>query len=482
MNPPGANAAVTIGTDTAPLNGLFETPGFPGGDSYFALVHEFGHIIGLGHAGPYNASDNPNDPIPPLLQSSAYDMQLWSMLSYIRPDETNAVFFNQYPVQGTNWGTTPQGFSLLPTTPMMLDILAAQRLYGVPTSGPLVVGNDTFGFNANLGNDNVAKSIVRYFDFTVNQHPVITIWDGGVNNTLDLSGWSTPSIINLNPGTFSSANGMINNIAIASDTVIETGIGGGGNDLIIGNSLANFLLGNDGFDTMIGGPGNDTIDGGAGGGKSVYSGSHSQYQLTQQADGSPFWHVSDLRPAAPDGIDALSNIQFLEFTDTNIDLRAVRNFDGLNRSDFAWQHDGGQAAIWLLRDTGLTSNGAVGPNVGPSWHLKGSGDFNADGRGDFLWQGDNGTPAIWLMNGMNVVSMGAAGSFNPGPSWQIKDTGDFNGDGKSDILWQGSDGTPAIWLMDGTNAVTVGAHWSPCKAALTLFLSASDPKISEEFW
>jgi hypothetical protein len=89
---------------------------------------------------------------------------------------------------------------------------------------------------------------------------------------------------------------------------------------------------------------------------------------------------------------------------------------------------------------------------------------------------------IWLMNGMNVVSMGAAGSFNPGPSWQIKDTGDFNGDGKSDILWQGSDGTPAIWLMDGTNAVTVGAHWSPCKAALTLFLSASDPKISEEFW
>ena len=66
MNPPGANASVTIGTDTAPLNGLFETPGFQGGDSYFALVHEFGHIIGLGHAGPYNASDNPNDPIPPL--------------------------------------------------------------------------------------------------------------------------------------------------------------------------------------------------------------------------------------------------------------------------------------------------------------------------------------------------------------------------------------------------------------------------------
>ena len=161
--------------------------------------------------------------------------------------ETNAVFFNEYPVQGTNWGT-PSSRTMwgtrFPTTPMMLDILAAQRLYGVPTSGPLVDGNDTFGFNADLGNDSVANSIERYFDFTVNQHPVITIWDVGVNNTLDLSGWTTSSIIDLNPGTFSSANGMINNIAIAGDTFIETGIGGGGNDLIIGNSHANFLLGN----------------------------------------------------------------------------------------------------------------------------------------------------------------------------------------------------------------------------------------------
>jgi serralysin len=465
VNPPGANASVTIGTDTAPLNGLFETPGFQGGDSYFALVHEFGHIIGLGHAGPYNASDNPNDPIPPLLQSSVYDMQLWSMLSYITPGETNAVFYAQYPVQGTDWGTTsgqPPGGGLprLPTTPMMLDILAAQRLYGVPTSGPLVDGNDTFGFNANLGNDSVAQSIERYFDFTVNQHPVITIWDGGVNNTLDLSGWSTPSIINLNPGTFSSANGMFNNIAIASDTVIETGIGGGGNDLIIGNSRANFLLGNDGFDTMIGGPANDTIDGGAGGGLAVYSGSLSQFQLTQQADGSPFWHVSDQRAGAPDGIDALSNVQFLQFTDTNIDLRAVRNFDGLNRSDFAWQQDGGQAAIWLLRDTGLVSSGPVGTDAGASWHLEGSGDFDGDGRGDFLWQDDSGQAAVWLINGTNVIGGGPVGS-NPGPSWHVIDTGDFSFDIKSDILLQNDNGQAAIWLMNGTNVIgggTVGSN------------------------
>jgi FG-GAP-like repeat len=187
--------------------------------------------------------------------------------------------------------------------------------------------------------------------------------------------------------------------------------------------------------------------------------------------------------------------------------KPVMNFDGINQSDFLWQHDNGQAAVWLLHDTGVAFNGAIGPNLGPSWHLIGDGDFNADGRsdllwqndsgqaavwglyngttlafgvavganpgpswhvidtGDFngdnksdiLWQGDDGTPAVWLMDGALPTWVGAVGPFNPGPSWQIKGTGDFNGDGKSDIIWQGQDGTPAIWLMDGTNVTFAGA-------------------------
>ena len=53
--------------------------------------------------------------------------------------------------------------------------------------------------------------------------------------------------------------------------------------------------------------------------------------------------------------------------------------------------------------------------------------------------------------------VGAVGPFNPGPSWEIKGTGDFNGDGKSDIIRQGENGTAAMWLMDGPNATFVGA-------------------------
>src|SRR4029453_11968970 len=98
-----------------------------------------------------------------------------------------------------------------------------------------------------------AASIKAYFDFTVNTTPVITIWASGTNNTLDLSGWSTPETINLNPGTFSSANGQVNNIGIAEGAVIDRAVGGGGNDSITGNSYDNVLTGRGGSDVINGG-------------------------------------------------------------------------------------------------------------------------------------------------------------------------------------------------------------------------------------
>ena len=34
-------------------------------------------------------------------------------------------------------------------------------------------------------------------------------------------------------------------------------------------------------------------------------------------------------------------------------------------------------------------------NLGASWHVVGSGDFNGDGFSDILWQNDSGEVAIW---------------------------------------------------------------------------------------
>ena len=140
----------------------------------------------------------------------------------------------------------------------------------------------------------------------------------------------------------------------------------------------------------------------------------------------------------------------------------TNNLNGDGHGDILWQASNGMPAIWLMDGLNAMSVGAAGSfNPGPSWQVKGSGDFNGDGKSDILWQASNGMPAIWLMDGLNALSVGAAGSFNPGPSWQVKSSGDFNGDGKSDILWQDSHGMPAIWLMDGLSATGVAGLANP---------------------
>ena len=236
------SATISIDTRAAgfgPITGSFSQSG---GYPLLTLLHEEGHSIGLGHAGPYNNSVQVGSQ-----QFSAYDSMLWSVMSYINPATTAAEYYSQYTVKGTNWGVSGST-SNVPTTWMPLDILAAQTLYGLPTSTPLS-GGQIFGFDCNI-----SSVIEPYFDFTKNTTPIVTLWDRGSNNTLDLAGFSASATVNLNPGTFSSCDGLINNICIAYNTAIDTAIGGSGNDIIIGN--------NDG-DTLNGGGGNDTINGGA---------------------------------------------------------------------------------------------------------------------------------------------------------------------------------------------------------------------------
>jgi hypothetical protein len=70
-----------------------------------------------------------------------------------------------------------------------------------------------------------------------------------------------------------------------------------------------------------------------------------------------------------------------------------------------------------MNGTTVTQAAVVAGNPGPTWHIVGTGDFNADGKTDIAWRNDNGAVAVWDMNGTTVAA--AAVLANPGTSWNV---------------------------------------------------------------
>lgn len=225
-----------------------------GGAEYRILLHEIGHSLGIKHS-----FTSPAIPAP-------YENQTYSVMSYTpHPTSTVARPFTGVDANGnTIFGT--RLFNAYATTPMVLDILAVQSLYGAETT-------------TRTGND--------VYRFLENATTVSTIYDAGGNDTIDLSNFKRNSIIDLNPGAYSSigiwyADDQLaywtkqlpgadwtsafnrpdlyiweNNLGIAFSTVIENASGGAGRDTLIGNAVANRLNGGAGADMLHGGGGND---------------------------------------------------------------------------------------------------------------------------------------------------------------------------------------------------------------------------------
>jgi peptidase M10/serralysin-like protein/hemolysin type calcium-binding protein len=289
-------ATVSIDTSVAgfgPINGSFTAQG---GYPIMTFLHEEGHAIGLGHAGPYNGNVNSSTQ-----QFSAYDTRLWSIMSYIEPSDARAEYFSSYPVTGTAWHNSD------PTGLMPLDILAAQSLYGAPTTTPLS-GGQTFGFDCN-----VTGPTEMFFDFTKNTTPILTLYDTGTGNTLDLSGYATAATVNLNPGTFSSFDGMVNNLAIAFGTKIDTIDGSTGSDTVTGNNDGDTFKSDGGSDNFTGGTGTDTA---------VFSGNRSAYTISFQ---SGSYLVDNTSTGA---VTTLTNVEKAQFADQTITLSTGPTLSG----------------------------------------------------------------------------------------------------------------------------------------------------------
>src|SRR5690606_4993916 len=128
------------------------------------MSHEIGHAIGLAHPANYDALDGVDPTYP---ESSVYwqDSRMYTVMSY--------------------FGSAGPGGSLnnFASGPQLHDIAAAQLLYGANMTTR--TGDTVYGFNSNTGH--------AHFTILADEAgPVFSIWDAGGNDTLDLSGYSTP--------------------------------------------------------------------------------------------------------------------------------------------------------------------------------------------------------------------------------------------------------------------------------------------------
>jgi serralysin len=213
-----------------------------------AYMHEIGHALGLGHAGVYDAGEEP----PALTYANdAYflnEAPAYTLMTYWQAvgDDNDGARRNTFVDE--RFGSQ--------VTPAMADIIALQNLYGHGTATRM--GNTKYGFGANTGNAAIDNAWIGGGD------SFICVYDDGGHDTFDYSGTNVDQQIYLEAESFSNVQSGRMNLSIARGTVIEDAFTGGGNDILVGNAVDNTLSGGEGSDYLIGGSGRDRLFGDGG--------------------------------------------------------------------------------------------------------------------------------------------------------------------------------------------------------------------------
>ncbi|WP_309087228.1 type I secretion C-terminal target domain-containing protein [Phenylobacterium sp.] len=118
---------------------------------------------------------------------------------------------------------------------------------------------------------------------------------------------------------------------LAGDAGADSLAGGNGADTLLGDAylyidnpvenagpITIFANGGNGADTLTGGGGNDTLDGGAGSDTATFSGARADYTVSVNGGTITVTHNN----GGADGVDTLTNIEFLSFSDGVVDPNA----------------------------------------------------------------------------------------------------------------------------------------------------------------
>lgn len=339
-------------------------------------IHELGHALGLGHAGNYNGSASwPGNAL--------YDNDSWSttIMSYF--DQTDNTF-------------DPASYAYLASV-MTADAIAIQNLYGYAATG-LTTGNTVWGPGGNSGG--ALQILLNMWGGVTAVNPAIyagnplafLINDDGGIDTMDFSVFSQNQQILLTALARSDIAGLIDNVVIARNVVIENAKGGAGNDEIIGNTANNKLEGNAGRDSILGGAGNDQLYGGTGndtllgeeGNDNFYGGSGND--SIDGGDGTDRYYYTGTSALTVDlSVTTAQNTGAGTGTDI---IQNVENVTGGSGNDSLTGSSGNNSL------DGGAGNDTINSGLGSDYLMGGAGDDSMDGGAGIDRVFYNGTASV----------------------------------------------------------------------------------------
>lgn len=140
----------------------------------------------------------------------------------------------------------------------------------------------------------------------------------------------------------------VENLVLTGSQAIN-GLGNSANNIITGNTAHNMLVGFAGNDILDGGLGDDNLQGGNGIDTAVYSGKSIDYKIDYQNDTI---QVSDSNFGdGNSGIDSLSNIEKLQFSDITINTQTIIHNEMVHTGALFAILSYGEASLWADQNT-----------------------------------------------------------------------------------------------------------------------------------